>query len=283
LKKIPILLLLSIGATLWFSPFFLDWLRYRDLPSHCAGVFSYSGSVGDESLSGRHCSSGTNITANESGFMISFEVARDGRLVAYGKTNAGVLTSNPCTNGACDLNLGLFRPEAQNAWYCATNGTYQNQNNSLSFTLSNMSKLVTTPAEKEVSATFSGGLEGKLVIDGKEFKNAGLWGRSCDSSMTRCDFELGTETNAVRVHIRTNEDMRSNKEMPIADVFIIEQNGRHPKSLTIRQAKESSGSIITYDGDKLSLSLKGLSEPAACSPDTAGSGSFTASKSDWGL
>ena len=281
MKKLPILLLLSLGASLWFVPFFLDWVRYKNLPKGCAGVFTYEGKVGDESLSGRHCASGASISSNEAGFLVAFEFATGGQLMAYGKRQAAVLESRPCANASCDLSQALFRPAGDDsAWLCAAGGSYHHPGAELQLALSAVSALPTQGGDQTAEVEFSGGLRGKLTINQVAHKEAGLWGTSCAQDQHRCDFQLGQESAATRIFVRAAEAIRSAdaRELPLEDAFIIQEDARSPKQVTLMQAKPNSGSTISYDGTKLVIKLKGLSAPTACPAATKGTGSLTAHK-----
>jgi hypothetical protein len=280
LKKIPVLFLLSLVATVWLVPFLIDWVRYKNLPQSCAGVFTYSGKIDEDSLWGRHCASGVNVSSSEAGFEVSFEFATGGRIMAYGRRNNTMLESTPCTSGSCDLNQALLRtPGDDPTWYCAASGTYQNPEGEIKFSLTEVSALSTNHSDKTAQAEFSGGLQGKLTIDQVVIKGAELWGRNCAENNHRCDFEIGKPGASSRVFVRAAEPIRNAtlKEVLLEDAFILREDGRSPKQVTLLQTKPNSGSTISYDGTKLTLKLKGLSEPAKCPGEPTGSGSITAS------
>ena len=75
--------LISVLQRALSPPWFVDFLRYDDLPEDCGGEFAFEGEVGNKSLSGRHCMGGRTLTVNNLGVRSDFELPGGGMVMLW--------------------------------------------------------------------------------------------------------------------------------------------------------------------------------------------------------
>jgi hypothetical protein len=274
-----------IAWTLWAYPALLDAVRYGDLPRGCwDGAFSYRGDADGVSLSGRHCMAGATYSGNESGYLLHMELARDGRLLLYGRRD--IYTDR---GRASPIQFALLRtPGDDGQWLCADAGTYTPRADNFmqgALHLTGVRPLRPATPEPDGALTtlptaadplgLGPPLQGRvhtLTLDGGR-----TWGFSCDPNTTRCDLSLGYEGALWRLFARAQAPMRAASPdappAPLAYAFLAIEDARAPTRVIIAEALQPSHLRIASDsqGDLNHLSLQGLRALTPC-PSLAPSG-----------
>lgn len=252
---------LVLAGSWWFTPGLYDRLSYGHVARSCEGRMSIEGEAEDVQASGRHCRVGRELEQTESGYFMSFEYARDGRVLVWGQGRP------PSEPGPAHVpNVVMLRtPGDAGTWLCAGQASWKvDEQGKHQLQLGQVGVLL-----RETELESAGGT---LVVSEEQLRvEIGHWlgthpatGRSCDQELERCSFDAD-EQNAVRAFARSE-----GSEGGYA--FVLRENQR-----AARNVKLSVASNPPVMEAMKTLELSELSEWVECPQSKPGEGELTLS------
>lgn len=251
----------TVAATWWFAPGLSDRLVYGEVNPRCWGRLVVAGEVESVEVAGRHCRSGGRLNQNEEGFLVTFEYARDGRVLLWGRGQG------PTEPGAVEgLDLAMIRtPGDAGTWLCAGQASWSiDDSGEYQVNLHQVGVVLREAELESAGGTLKAGEDQIELEIGQWLATVPINGAGCDQDSERCDFQ-GDNERAIRAFVRS--------EGPDSEgyAFVLRENQRAASEV---QLSVSADAKPTLEPMK-SLELRELSEWVSCPLPTPGEGEIT--------
>lgn len=247
-----------VGAW-WFTPGLYDRLVYGEVSRQCDEPVSIRGEVEGVAVSGRHCRIGDSMQGTEVGYFITFEYARDGRVMLWGR---GRPPTEPGPDHVPDVAM-LRTPGDAGTWLCAGQARWSVEaSGEHELIFEQVGVLSSEPELESAGGTLRADTEQMEVEIGHWLATVGYGGASCDQDLERCQFR-GDEQQAIRAFVRS-----SGPDDDEGYAFVTRDNQRAARHVDLSVSTDVQPSLDPMN----SVELRELSAWARCPLEHAGDG-----------